>query len=59
MRLDQQNRLSCLLILVLLIGLAGLVIWMALGGIPDESVGDDVKADLQAPAPKPVGEPKG
>lgn len=59
MRQDQQNRLSCLVIFVLLTGLVGLVLWMALGGIPRESVGDDVKMDMRAPAPKPVGTPKG
>jgi hypothetical protein len=59
MRLDQQNRRSCILLLVLLAGLAALVIWGALGGISSESVGDDVKVDIQAPAPNPVGQPTG
>jgi len=57
MRLDKQNRRSCLVLLALLAALAALIVWMALGGVSSESLGDDVKADMRAPAPDTVGEP--
>lgn len=59
MRPDQQNRRSCLVLLGFLAVLVGLIVWLSLGGISSETVGDDVKADMQAPAPKPVAPPTG
>ncbi|QAY77401.1 hypothetical protein [Sphingosinicella sp. BN140058] len=59
MRLEKQNRRSCIALLIGLAALIGLIIWMALGGLPRESVGDDVKGDLQAPAPRTAGRPTG
>jgi hypothetical protein len=46
MRIDQQNRRSCIALLILLAGLAGLVLWMSLGGVSSETTGNDVKADV-------------
>ena len=50
MRIEQQNRRSCIAFLVLLAGLAALIVWMAAGGFSSESIGDDVKADVAPPA---------
>ena len=49
MRLDQQNRRSCILLLIVLAGLIGLIVWASLGGVSRHSVGDDMKADVGAP----------
>jgi len=49
MRLDQQNRRSCIVLLIVLVALIGLVVWMSLGGISSHSLGDDVQADVKAP----------
>jgi hypothetical protein len=46
MRLEQQNRRSCIVLLILLAGLIALITWMSLGGISSQTVGDDVKADV-------------
>ena len=46
MRLEKQNRRSCIVLLVLLAGLIGLIVWMSLGGFSSQSVGDDVQADV-------------
>jgi hypothetical protein len=65
-RLEQRNRRSCLVLLVLLAGLTALIAWMNLGRFPSESVGDDVQADVApggsagdpvpvAPAPQKSG----
>ena len=59
MRLEQKNRRSCILLLAALAVLIGVIIWMALGGVSSQSLGDDVKADFQTPAPQPVGRPNG
>ena len=66
MRLEKQNRRSCIVLLLLLAGLIGLVAWMSLGGFSSQSVGDDVQADIvprtgaggtapPAPAPQKSG----
>jgi hypothetical protein len=49
MRIEKQNRRSCIALLVLLALLAALVLWMSLGGYSSETVGDDVKADVDGP----------
>jgi hypothetical protein len=49
MRLEQQNRRSCIALLIVLVGLLGLIVWMSLGGVSSHSVGDDVQADVKAP----------
>lgn len=54
MRLDQQNRRSCILLLTLIVALTAFIAWAALGGFSSESLGDDVKADLKGMGPKPV-----
>ena len=59
MRLEQKNRRSCILLLAALAVLIGVITWMALGGVSSHSLGDDVKADFQTPAPQPVGRPNG
>ena len=46
MRIDQQNRRSCIALLILLAGLAGLILWMSLGGVSSEAPGNRVKADV-------------
>ena len=54
MRIDEQNRRSCIALLVLLALLAGFILWMSLGGVSSESLGDDVQGDVGGP-----GDPKG
>jgi hypothetical protein len=48
MRLEKQNRRSCIVLLVLLVLLIAFVVWMSLGGISSHSLGDDVKTDVTA-----------
>ena len=60
MRIDKQNRRSCIALLVLLAAMVGFVLWMSLGGVSSESLGDDVHADVGGPgdpksAPPPAG----
>jgi hypothetical protein len=60
MRLEKQNRRSCIGLLVVLALLAGLILWASLGGIPDQTLGDDVQADVDGPSPPPkVPAPEG
>jgi hypothetical protein len=49
MRPDQKNRRSCIVLLLLLAGLAALIAWASLGGVSSETRGDDVTADIGAP----------
>lgn len=49
MRIDKQNRRSCIALLLFLGMLAALILWMSLGGYSSETVGDDVKADVDGP----------
>lgn len=50
MRLEKQNRRSCIFLLVVLAALAALILWASLGGVSSETMGDDVTADVKAPA---------
>ncbi|TFI59847.1 hypothetical protein E2493_03185 [Sphingomonas parva] len=50
MRLDQQNRGSCLFLLTVLAALIGLVVWMSLGGVGSQSPANDMKAGVAPPA---------
>lgn len=43
MRPDQQNRLSCIGLMAALALIAGLIVWASLGGVPEETLADDVK----------------
>jgi hypothetical protein len=54
MRLEKQNRRSCIGLMVALALLAGLILWASLGGVPGESIGDDVKGGVGVP-PGPAG----
>jgi hypothetical protein len=60
MRLEKQNRRSCIALLLFLALLAALVLWMSLGGFSSQTVGDDIKGDVDGPsapadAPPPPG----
>jgi hypothetical protein len=43
MRLEKQNRRSCIGLMVALALLAGLIVWASLGGVPEETLADDVQ----------------
>jgi len=55
MRVEKQNRRSCLALLVILAALAGIILWMSLGGVPGETIADDPKGQID-PVP-PIGGP--
>ena len=62
MRIEKQNRRSCIAFLVVLALLAGFIVWMSFGGVSSESLGDDVQADVGVPGdpkstPPPAGTP--
>jgi hypothetical protein len=50
MRLEQQNRRSCIGLMVALVLITGLFLWAMFGGATDESMADDVKGSLGGPA---------
>ncbi|HEX8667782.1 MAG TPA: hypothetical protein VF727_05350 [Allosphingosinicella sp.] len=57
MRLEKQNRRSCIGILVFLVLLTALFLWMMFGGgVSRHSTADDIKGDIDGPAP-PAGQP--
>jgi hypothetical protein len=53
MRLEQQNRRSCIGLLVFLALLAALILWASLGGVPRDTPGNGVQADVDGPSPPP------
>jgi hypothetical protein len=55
MRLEKQNRRSCIGLLLFLAALAALILWMSLGGVREETIADDPKGQVD-PVP-PVGAP--
>ena len=57
MRIEQQNRRSCIALLALLAAMLGLILWMSLGGVSSESMGDDVQADVADPGDVPSAPP--
>ena len=61
MGLDKQNRRSCIGLMVVLALLAGLIVWASLGGVPGETVADDVQGGSigAAGAPPKPGAPPG
>jgi hypothetical protein len=60
MRLDKQNRRSCIGLMVALALLAGLIVWASLGGVPEETLADDVQGGIGATgAPLEPGAPPG
>ena len=54
MRLEKQNRRSCIGFLILLALAAALIAWMSLGGITSETPADDVKGDISGPEAAPT-----
>jgi hypothetical protein len=60
MRLEKQNRRGCIGLLVFLALLAGVILWMSLGGVQDETVADDPKGPVDAvPPPRGAAPPPG
>ena len=57
MRIEKQNRRSCIALLALLAALLGLVLWMSLGGVSSDSLGDEVQADVADPGDNPSAPP--
>ena len=53
MRLEKQNRRSCIGLLAFLVLLTAAFVWMMAGGVSSETTADDVKADIDGPAPPP------
>ena len=43
MRLDKQNRRSCIALMAVLALLVTLIVWASLGGVPEETLADDVQ----------------
>jgi hypothetical protein len=60
MQLEKQNKRSCLGLLAVLAIIAAVVLWMSLGGVPEETTADDPKGPVDAipppAAPKPPGD---
>ena len=54
MNLEKQNKRSCIGLLAVLAIIAGIVLWMSLGGVPEETTADDPKGPVDA-VPPPVG----
>jgi hypothetical protein len=54
MRLEKQNKRSCIGLLAVLAVLAAIVVWMSLGGMPGETTADDPKGPVDA-VPPPRG----
>ncbi len=53
MRPDQQNRRSCIGLLLFLAVLAAVIAWMALGVMPGQMMQDDPKGTVGSGAPPP------
>ncbi len=54
MRLEKQNKRSCIGLLAVLAVLAAIVVWMSLGGVSSETTADDPKGPVDA-VPPPRG----
>ena len=54
MQLEKQNKRGCLGMLAVLAIILGIVLWMSLGGVPDETNADDPKGPIDA-VPPPAG----
>ena len=54
MRLEKQNRRSCIGLMIVLALLAALIVWMSLGGVTSETPADDVKGDVSGPEAAPT-----
>jgi hypothetical protein len=60
MRIDKQNRRSCIGVLLFLALLAAAILWMIFGGAPEDSTADDVQGmPTPAAAPGASGNPDG
>jgi hypothetical protein len=60
MRIDKQNRRGCIIFALALAAIAALVLWASLGGVQEESIGDDVQGGMSATgAPLEPGAPPG
>jgi hypothetical protein len=53
MRLEKKNKRSCIGLLILLGILAGVIVWMSLGGVPAETMADDPAGAIDAIPPPP------
>ena len=53
MQLEKQNKRSCLGLLAVLAILAGIVLWMSLGGVRSETPADDPRGPVDAVPPPP------
>ena len=51
MRLEKQNRRSCLGLLVLLALLVAAIAWASLGGVSDQTAADDPQGPIDAVPP--------
>jgi hypothetical protein len=54
MNLEKQNKRSCLGLLAVLAIIAGIVLWMSLGGVRSETTANDPKGPVDA-VPPPAG----
>ena len=60
MRLEKQNKRSCLGLLAVLAVLAAIILWMSLGGVSDQTVADDPRGPVDAvPPPRGAAAPPG
>jgi uncharacterized membrane protein YagU involved in acid resistance len=60
MRLEKQNRRSCLGLLAFLAVLAGIIVWMSLGGVKSDTPANDPQGPVDAiPPPRGKAPPPG
>ena len=60
MRLENQNRRGCVGLLLFLALVAAAIAWMSFGGVPGETVADDVEGPVDAvPPPRGKAAPAG
>ena len=57
MRLEKKNKRSCIGLLIALAILAGVILWMSLGGVPAETIADDPRGAVDAVPPPPGTRP--
>lgn len=59
MQLEKQNKRSCLGLLAVLAIIAAIVLWMSLGGVPEETTADDPQGPVDAVPPPGRAVPPG
>jgi hypothetical protein len=57
MRLEKQNRRSCLGLIIFVALLTALVLWMSLGGMPRDTAAEQPKGTVAPGAPPPGSGP--